>query len=341
MVGLLLWEPGASSPGEVVRRLTAMQAQEHPYAIWSVGQRTGGAAARSDVDRAFDEGEVLRTHVLRPTWHFVSAHDLRWVVRLSGPRLMARNARRYQELELDEKTLGRAGDVIAEAVAGSPKTRPELAEALERTGLAPEGQRLAYMVMHAELSAVVCSGPTRGRQHTYAAFDTRVPASDGPSGDDALAELAHRYFTTRGPATLKDFSWWSGLAMGDARAGLAGATPTLESLTIDDRTYWFGDDALAPRASRVDLVQCYDEAIISYTQSRDALRGADVAFDVPRSIDGFTHVVLADGRLLGHWRPVPSGAGIRVEVRLAGTPSDRHRIALDEAIDRYRSFAEA
>jgi hypothetical protein len=194
--------------------------------------------------------------------------------------------------------------------------------------------------MHAELGAVVCSGPMRRAQHTYVAFDTRVPAGDGPRGDDALAELAHRYFATRGPATLKDFSWWSGLAMRDAREGLARVTAMLESRTIDDRTYWFRDDATPARRSTVDLVQCYDEAIISYTESRDALRSADVTFDVPRHVDGFTHVVLWNGRLLGHWRPASSGDGIRVDVRLGSRPSARQRRALDQAIDRYRSFAE-
>jgi hypothetical protein len=317
-----------------------MQAQEHRYAIWSVGQRTGGAT-RSDVDRAFDDGELLRTHVLRPTWHFVSSRDLRWLIGLSGPRVISRSARRHQELELDARTLARANDVIAEAVADAPRTRRELADALERRRLAPEGQRLAHIVMHAELCAVVCSGPMRAAQHTYAAFDTRVPAGDGPRGDDALAELAHRYFTTRGPATLKDFTWWSGLDTRDARDGLASVSPSLESRTVDDRTYWFRDGVTPARRSRVDLVQCYDEAIISYTESRDALRGGDVSFDVPRHIDGFTHVVLWNGSLLGHWRPVSSGDGTRVDVRLAGTPAARQRVALDRAIDRYRSFAEA
>jgi hypothetical protein len=334
-----LWGRGSGSLADAVSELTAMQAQEHSYARWSVVQRTRSSPSSSEFDRAFDDGRVLRTHVLRPTWHYVSPADLRWLLALSGPRLHLRNARRYRELGLDSRTLGRGDDLIAGAVSGGPRTRRELGEELARGGVAVDGQRIAYLVMHAELNQVVCSGPVRGKQHTYAAFDERVPAGSGPEGDDALAELARRYFTARGPATLPDFGWWSGLARADARHGLDLAAVHLTSRAIDDRMYWFSD-LTTPRvpAPRIDLVQIYDEVIIAYRLTRDVLQTPTVAFPVPRHVDGFAHVLLLDGRLLGHWRAITGREGLRVETRIDRSLDRAERDALSAAVDRYLRF---
>jgi hypothetical protein len=196
------------------------------------------------------------------------------------------------------------------------------------------------MLMHAELTAVICSGPMRGKQHTHAAFDNRVTDAPGPEGEEALAELAWRYFSTRGPATHADFSWWSGLSAGDARHALTLAQSRLSSRQLDDRTYWFLDRGTPPVADRgVDLVQCFDELIISYRQSRDVLQTAEAAFAVPGDLDGFRHVVLLGGRLLGHWRAHPFGSGVRIETRTPGRLDKRAQVALSRAIERYGLFA--
>lgn len=339
--GLLLRGRGAAAPGDVAGRLTAMQAQEHGYARWSVAQRTAGSPGAPAVDAAFDEGRVLRTHLLRPTWHYVSPADLRWLMRLSGPRVNAGNARRYAELGLDGPVLARSDDVIAQQVAGGPRTRRELAAALEARGIPAEGQRIAHMLMHAELEMVICSGPMRGKQHTYAPFDQRVPDGPGLDGDEALAELAWRYFSTRGPATLTDFSWWSGIRAADARRGLEIVRSRLSSREIDGLTYWFCDGGTPRPAQRIDLVQCFDELIISYSQSRDVLHTASVAFPVPRHIDGFWHVLLLDGRLLGHWRQRAERDGLWIETRTGRPLDDAEQAALGDAVERYRQFAEA
>jgi hypothetical protein len=337
MVGLGLWRAPASDPQGVVAHLVAMQAQEHAYARWSVGQRCGASA--SVVDAAFDDGAILRTHVLRPTWHYVTPADLRWLTVLTGPRLEAANARRDAELELDARTIRRAVDVIAEAVAAGPATRRELAQELQRRRISPTGQRMPHLLFHAELRMVVCSGPMRGKQHTYVPFDDRVPARPTYSEEQALAELARRWFTTRGPASLRDFRWWSGLPVGPARAGLDAVASELSSYERDGRTYWFAEPlARAPKGPRVDLVQCYDETIISYTETRDLLTTDRASIPVGRSIDGFTHVVLCDGRLAGHWRVRPARGGIDVDIRLARPLDGREQAALDAAVARYQEF---
>ena len=192
--------------------------------------------------------------------------------------------------------------------------------------------------MRAEFDAVICSGSMRGRQHTYAAFDGRVPAGRLQEREEALAELARRFFTARGPATLRDFAWWSGLAMGEARSALDSVRSELEQRVVEDRTYWLREGAAhAPgRGPRIDLVQCYDESIISYTQSRDVLQTPSVTFPVPRNLGGFVHVILCDGRLLGHWRHDRERGDVAIETRLGRRLNDRERNRLAEAVQRYR-----
>lgn len=333
-----VWSTPSGDAHDALRWLTAAQAQEFSYAKWSLAQRTKRETDAS-VQRAFDDGRILRTHVLRPTWHFVSPEDLRWLMRLSGPRVNARNARRYAELGLDAKTLARSNDVIAQAVSDRYLTRRDLAAVLNSKRLPTDGQRIAFMLMRAELDAVICSGPMAGKRHTYALFDDRAPPARAIDRDEALAELARRYFTARGPATLKDFAWWSGLSAADARRGLDLASTSLQRRDADGRTYWFAERS-APRAMpRVDLVQCYDETIISYTESRDVLQSPSASFAVPRNVDGFTHVVLLGGHLLGHWRRARTRTGIEIETRISKRLTSTQNAALAAAIDRYRRFA--
>jgi hypothetical protein len=336
MVGLGLWRPAGADPQGVVEHLVAMQAQEHAYARWSVGQRCGASA--SVVDAAFDAGLVLRTHLLRPTWHYASPNDLRWLLELTGHRLELANARRDDELDLDARTLRRAIDVIADVVAAGPATRRELALELDRRRISPSGQRMPHILFHAELRMVVCSGPRRGKEHTYVPFDARVPPGPAYTDEEALAELARRWFATRGPATIRDFRWWSGLPAAQALTALGAAASELSSYEQNDRTYWFAEMPHAPKGPLVDLVQCYDETIISYTESRDLLATSDVSFPVPRSIDGFTHVVLCDGRLAGHWRLQRSRDGVVIETRLARAFDERERAAVDVAVARCEEF---
>jgi hypothetical protein len=340
MRALGLWGRGAASTGTAVGRLLAMQGQEHTYGRWSIAQRTAGSTRGGAVDADFDAGRFLRTHVLRPTWHYVAPDDLRWLMALSGPVVDARNARRYRELELDAATLQTATDVIAGAVAVGPRTRHELGADLERRGIAVAGQRLPYLLMYAELRAVLCSGPMVGRQHTYAAFDQRVPRAATREPEEAATELARRYFVSRGPALLDDFVWWSGLDVARARRALEGARPHLASHTVDDRTYWFAEPGRAsPPRNRVDLVQCYDEIVISYRASRDVLQTGARSFAVPGHVEGFAHVLLLDGRLLGHWRQVRDRDGVRVETRVGGAVDRDLAAAITAATERYRRFA--
>lgn len=334
-----LWDSDVKGPQRTLEGLVAVQSQEFAFALWSLAQRSG-FPPRSEVRRAFDDGRLLRTHILRPTWHFVAPRDLHWLMRLSGPRVAGTTKRRCEELGLDARTLKRTNDVIARAVAEGPLTRRALAAILDRRGLSPDGQRMPYILMRAELDMVICSGPLEGKQQTYAAFASRVPSPKEISRDEALGRLAKRYFTSRGPATLRDFNWWSGLPMADVRRAADIAHRSLASRDIGGRTYFSSiEQPPMTRKSHVDLVQVYDEAIIAYGESRDVLHTGTVSFATPSNIGGFAHVILHEGRLLGHWRTRATNAGVDVETRLAEQVDARTMRSLEKAMDRYRRFA--
>ena len=233
-----LTRPERQKPAQVVAWLGAMQAQDFPAAKWAVGLRSPGCNSQ-DIEEAFNDGAILRTHVLRPTWHFVARQDIRWMVALSAPRVHATNAYYYRQSGLDAKMFARGCAMMHRVLEdGEPMTRAELAVALKRAKVPADGLKLAYIMMHAELEGVICSGPRRGKQFTYALLDQRAPASKPLDRRDAVAELAKRYFTSHGPATVRDFVWWSGLTVKEAELGIEAVKPKLQQETIDGRTHW-------------------------------------------------------------------------------------------------------
>jgi hypothetical protein len=313
-----LWGPHWSSPENVVGGLAAMQAQEFQVALWSVAQRTR-RASRPTVARAFEEGRILRTHLMRPTWHFVSPSDVRWLLDLIAPRVHAANAHYYRGQGVEGEAVVRSNFALAEAVAGgNHPTRVELQRTLEEAGIEARGMRLAYFVMHAELDGILISGPMRGRQHTYAAVEERAPNATRLDLDQALAELTRRYFSTRGPATVKDFARWSSLTLFQARRGLDLVGDELVREQLDGRTYWLapGDLPDGVPKGEFDLIQGYDELIMSYSESRDALLGPDTPSGGPKL--PFLHPILIGGRVAGAWRPVIGSASATVEATLLG-----------------------
>ncbi|MGH7501878.1 MAG: winged helix DNA-binding domain-containing protein [Longimicrobiales bacterium] len=331
------------SPGNVVHWLGAMQSQEFGVAKWSIGKRMR-AATEAAIDKAFDEGIILRTHVLRPTWHFVLPADIRWILELTGPRVHKLNAPMYRKLELDDRLRTRARTLFERALAGNVHlTRRDLQAVLHENGIDASGQRLAYIMMRAELNGVLCSGALKGKQHTYALIDERAPRSRSLPRDEALAELARRYVTSHGPATVKDFAWWSGLTLADVRRGIEIAAPRLETFSVDGRSYWSAGPAPASHhetAPTAHLMQGYDEYIVAYSESRDVLI-PDGITGSPRFRPPFTHALIIDGMLAGHWRRLPRANTLALEVQLLRALNRRDMAALDAAADRYRQFAGA
>jgi hypothetical protein len=290
-----------ATPEQVVGWMGAVQAQDYIGAKWALAlrMRRGTDAV---IERALERGTILRTHVLRPTWHFVASADIRWMLTLTAPRIQAAMASYNRRLELDAAVFRRSQTAIVRALRGGIQlTRQELKTVLARAGIRADGvQRLAHIVMQAELDAVVCSGVRRGKQVTYALLDERVPASRTLSRDAALAELARRYFTSHGPAQLHDFAWWSGLTVGDARAGLAMVERQLASESVNGRTYWFSSSARTRTGPpRAYLLPLYDEYLIAYkdrTAAMDRARWTRIA-----ERDPFSAPVVVDGQVVGAW----------------------------------------
>jgi hypothetical protein len=327
---------------DVVRHFGAMQAQEFAVAKWSISQRTGGVTA-ADIDRAFAEGRVLRTHVLRPTWHFVSPLDLRWLMTATAPRVQAFNAPYYRQTDLSPATLAKANRLLSKALEGAQLTRAELAGRLAKGGIKAEGLRLACIMMNAELEQVVCSGNVRGKQHTYALFDERVPQATAMSRDAACAELARRFFAGHGPATVRDFRWWSSLSAGEARTAIEAAGSALESREIEGRRYIDAkSNAVAPeptRALTAHLLQGYDEYVVAFTETKNVFSRDGHAG--PRRSDGvqFIHAILIGTQVVGHWRRRAKSAKAEVEFYVNRVLSKAEDRALQKAIGRYLAFA--
>jgi hypothetical protein len=328
-----------ATPAEVVGWLGAVQAQEYGESKWALAMR---ARRLSDaaIERAFSAGAILRTHVLRPTWHFVTPADIRWMLTLTGPRISRAMSSYHRRLELDATVFRKSEKAIASALRGGAQlTRQELKAALQRAGVNADGvQRLAFLTIQAETDAVMCSGGRRGNQFTYALLDDRVPATRTMSRDAALAELTRRYFTSHGPAQLHDFTWWSGLTVADARAGLEMAGRELTSDTFDGRAYWSAAKTVRAlvKPHRAHLLGLYDEFLIAY-KDRSAAR--DLSRSTPTTAwDPFSAPVVVGGRVVGGWKKKVAGERIVANVTPFAPLGRRDTRAVEDAADRYAAF---
>jgi len=305
----------------------AIQAQEYAGALWAVGLRTKGETHTS-IEQALASGTILRTHPMRGTHHFVAGEDIRWLIALMGPLMIARNQRRNRELDLDEKTLAKAMATLERVLAGANHlTRAETHAALQRAKISTDGQRLAHIIYRAELEGLVCSGVRKGKQITIALLDERAPRQRPRSRQDALRELATRYFTTRGPATRADFTWWCQLPATDVREAMELAK--LDS----DGTYFTKGNARRAKSPRGFLLPPYDEYTVAYRdRSAAGTAPAKAATFAESTLLGPNVVV--DGVVVGSWRR----ENRRVATKLWSKLSAKDASAVEKAIARYADF---
>ena len=321
-----------ADPVALVGWMGCVQAQDFAMAKWGVGMRTG--VVEAVVDAAYNSGAILRTHVLRPTWHFVLPEDILWLLRLSAPRIRGFCAPYHRQLEIDAAVLRRSRKIISTALQdGAFLTRAELAELLKRAKVDTSEIRMNFLMMDAELEGLICSGPRRGKQFTYALLASRVAAPLDISGDAALGELARRYFLSRGPATVNDLAWWGGMTVAQAKRGLEVVRKELECMVIEGLEYWFcgGADAKMPAAL---LLPAYDELTVSYRDRRDILS----AEYEKASFSGLKPVIVINGRVVGIWRRVVAKGKVVVELKFFEEVSKRAMAAIEREAQRYGRF---
>jgi hypothetical protein len=335
----LLVESSRRKPEQVVAWLCAIQAQDFSAAKWAVASRAPGTQD-GDVEQAFNDGLILRTHVLRPTWHFVTPQDIRWLLALSAPRIHAANDYYYRQSNLDAKTFAKSCAMIHRVLeGGKTSTRAELAVHLKRARIPADGLKLAYLMMHAELEGVICSGPRRAKQFTYALLDERVPPGRTLDREAAATELAKRYFSSHGPATARDFAWWSGLTIKDAQRAAESAS-SLEFSSIGGIVHWTGKDSDASllKGGCGLLLPNYDEYLIAYKDRAAFIDASRTANIVARSNGAFANHLAIDGCLAGSWSRTIKATTVLIEVAPYKKLTPAQTRAVTNACDCYGEF---
>jgi hypothetical protein len=335
-----LSNPKFETAQEVVSWLVAVQAQDYAGARWALGSRLREASDDA-IEQAFADGAILRTHLLRPTWHFVTPADIRWLLALTAPRVHVANAYMYQKSGLDSAIFKRSQAALVKALRGGQQlTRDELREVFQRAGIATEGeQRMVYLLMQAELEGVICSGARRGKQCTYALLEDRVPPAKPFDRDEALAELSRRYFLSRGPATVHDFAKWSGLTISDARRGVEAVQAQLSQVRIDGQSYWLSGSTSPVHTTppTAHLLSIYDEYISGY-KDRSAIGDPGHAALLVAMGNDLTAIILVNGRIVGTWKRTLKREVVIVELNLFISPTRSETSAIQAAAQRYGVF---
>jgi hypothetical protein len=328
-------------PEEVVQNLCAVQAQDYAGALWGLGLQLLKANEDS-VGRAFAAGAILRTHILRPTWHFVTPADIRWLLMLTAPRVQAFNAYQYRKCELDERLFARCRKVLEKVLQGGQQlTRNELGDRFEAAGINTQIElRLTHIMAWAELEGVVCSGARRGKQFTYALLEERVAPTQPIPREEALAEMTLRYFKTRGPATLHDFAWWSGLTVTEAKRGIELVKTELQQATVDNLVYWFAEPAalIEPKKPLAFLLPNYDEYFIGL-KDRSAINMALKALPSEQMLSALSgHILIVNGIVVGGWKRTLQKKSVSIEVKLLSPLTQTEQKAVHQAAERYGTF---
>ncbi|HEX7482984.1 MAG TPA: winged helix DNA-binding domain-containing protein [Candidatus Bathyarchaeia archaeon] len=333
------------SSEDVVAHLGAVQAQDFAAAKWAVGMRMQKATDET-VEKSFNEGTFLRTHVMRPTWHFVLPEDIRWMLELTGQRVMRILAPYNKKLKITKEVLSQSQAVIEKALEGKKNlTRAELADQLEKKNLTARGQRLAHILVYAELNGLICSGPRRGKQFTYALLEEIVPKLRKLNREEALGRLVLKYFTSHGPAQNRDFAWWSGLSAKDTDEGLNLIKPKLNQTNLNGKTYWFSseteDERLDSSTLNSDkqafLLSIYDEYTIAYKDRSDISEERDIERMLSKG-NALTGVIILNGKAIGTWKRVSKENSIEIKLNPFKKLNEDKLKLIKEAAEKYGNF---
>jgi hypothetical protein len=308
---------------------------------WAIGVRLPGSAL-SEIEAAIESGKIIRTHMLRPTWHFVSADDIYWMLELMAPYIKASLKSRHQELGLSETVVAKSNAILEKALSAEKHlSREALMAEFEKAQIAIDENRASHLLMRAELDGLICSGATKTGKQTYALLEARVPKTKPLGREEALAKLAKKYFSSHGPATLQDFTWWSGLPVGAARQAFEMVKSDFTSETIGSQTYWFTslDNTIWSSQGSVYLLPAFDEFIISYTDRRAALLFEDHNKAV--SNNGiFRPVIVVNGQVTGIWRRTLKKDKVVIETEAFEPLDNATKSLIEKAAIQFGHFLE-
>jgi hypothetical protein len=307
--------PESTSPEAIVTHLGAIQAQDYPGALWSIGLRIAGAT-RADVERAIVDRTIVRSWPMRGTLHFIPAVDARWMLDLLASRIVKGAAGRYRQLELDDATFRRCRALVDRALKGEPiLSRGAIFAALEKGGVSTTGQRGIHIIQRLSMERMLCHGPHAEKQPTFALFDDWIRTSRQLDRDDALRTLAERYFRSHGPATVRDFVGWTGLTVADAKIGLRLAQPALERIETDEGELWMSNEQPAPDAPRpsAHLLPGFDEIMLGYKDRSAMLAPRYADRIVPGGNGMFLSTLVLDGQVRGTWRRSARAKAVMLE----------------------------
>jgi hypothetical protein len=326
---------------DVVGWLGAMQAQDYAMVKWAIGVRLPNSTNRT-IEVAIDKGEIIRTHLLRPTWHFASATDVRWMLALTAPQIKSSMTTRHKELGLTGAVLSKSFAIMERAMSGGMHlTREELIAELGKAKIATDKGRASHLFLCAEAEGIICSGALKEGKQTYALLEEWVPKAKPMSKEEALTKLAKRYFAGHGPATLRDFIWWSGLPVNNARLALESVKRDFHSETIDSQTYWFSGGLSIPKRAKESayLLPAFDEFIISYKNRRASLPHENHHKAV--SNNGiFRPIIVVNGRVTGIWKRTIKKDKDQISMTFFERPDKTIAALIEKAAERYGRFIE-
>lgn len=331
--------PSNLSVQKLVHRMGALQAQSYKWVKWAVGIRLPGSTLDT-VEKAIAEGDIIRTHLLRPTWHVVSADDLRWMLKLTAPRVKIAMRSRHKQLELTDEVIAETNKIIEKELKENDYlTRKELVRRFEEAGFKNENNLASHILLRAELDGVMCSGPTEGKHHTYALFEKRVPQTRPLTKEESLQRLTTLYFTSHGPATLDDFVWWSGLTKTAARKAIEMIEPGFEKEEIDEKIVWFKPDHHISSPAQAYLLPAYDEFIVGYTD-RSAVLSDDNHKKVISMNGIFKPVIVIDGKVAGIWKRKISERSLKVEAEFFNSTDKKSNRLTEQAAECFAKFLD-
>ncbi len=338
-------------PQDMVSAFGAIQAQDYQAALWAIGLRSKDGTTKSDVEKAIAERKIVRTWIMRGTLHMASSVDIRWMLSLFAPRLANIAKQRDSNLGLNEKVIEKTKALFAEALSGGKcLSRNEMHRILNKGGV-PGSNNLGYhMLYRAAWDGLICFGPHEGKQPTFVLLDEWVPKSKQLTEKESLAELTLRYFTSHGPATLKDYLWWSGLKVQDAKAGLEACSSKINEGTVNGTTYYMPKAIPKQKADSGStyLLPAYDEYLIGYSDrsamlkhnaAQEWIKKANVI--VVHSNGIFLPIIISEGRVIGTWKRTNKKDKIVITLSSFTKLTKEQTSGAKEAAEKYGIFYES